>query len=80
MIYIILLFHTANIHFLFKGKRLCAGETFARNILFLYLATILQNFNVSVPPGHVMPNPAIEHNRTGIIKTTPNFYLKFASR
>lgn len=62
------------------GKRLCAGETFARNMLFLYTAAVLQNFDVSAPAGEVLPVPAAEPIPTGIIKTMPDFRLKFTSR
>lgn len=62
------------------GKRLCAGETFARNIMFLFTCTVLQNFNVSVPKGHVLVNPSLEPEKTGIIKSPPSSYLKFTSR
>lgn len=59
---------------------MCAGETFARNILFLFLTAILQNFNISVPEGHTLPHPALELQTSGLIKTQPDFWLKFDSR
>lgn len=62
------------------GKRLCAGETFARNMLFLYTAALLQNFDVSAPVGEVLPDPGMETQTTGTIKTPPDFRLKFTSR
>lgn len=62
------------------GKRLCAGETFARNTMFLMLATILQNFNFSAPAGCTVPDPALEPHTTGIIKLPPDFWLKFEAR
>lgn len=60
------------------GKRLCAGETFARNMLFLLTAGLFQNFSVAVPDGGAIPN--IDQNATGIIKTTPDFWVKFVPR
>lgn len=62
------------------GKRLCAGETFARNILFLFLSTILQNFNVSLPKGHALPSPDVNPPQTGLNLTVRDFYLKFEGR
>lgn len=62
------------------GKRLCAGETFARNMLFLFVAAILQNFDLSAPAGETLPDPALEPQTTGTIKTPPDFRLKFTSR
>lgn len=70
-----------SIHFyLLSGKRLCAGETFARNILFLMLCAILQNFNIEVPEGHTFPHPALELQTTGTVKSQPDFWLRFKSR
>lgn len=62
------------------GKRLCAGETFARNIMFLFLATVLQNFTVKVPEGQKMSHPALEDLPSGIVKTPADCWLKFESR
>jgi len=36
------------------GRRACMGEPVARDMLFLFLAMILQNFNVEIPPGYEM--------------------------
>ncbi|GLV45150.1 Cytochrome P450 304a1 [Carabus blaptoides fortunei] len=37
------------------GKRLCAGETFARNALFLTAAGLFQNFTFQLPAGARLP-------------------------
>ncbi|GLV43687.1 Cytochrome P450 304a1 [Carabus blaptoides fortunei] len=38
------------------GKRLCAGETFARNALFLIVTALYQNFIFKVPVGAKLPS------------------------
>lgn len=64
---------------LIKGKRLCAGETYARNTSFLLIGAILQNFNIELPSGAKKPN--LEENGTGVIVYTPNdFAIKFVPR
>ncbi|XP_052890446.1 probable cytochrome P450 304a1 [Anopheles moucheti] len=60
------------------GKRLCAGETFARNIMFLTLAALMQNFNISQPPNARLPDLSNRH--TGVIITPDDFWLKFEPR
>ncbi|XP_055697776.1 probable cytochrome P450 304a1 [Phlebotomus papatasi] len=60
------------------GKRLCAGETFARNTLFLMISALAQNFNIRQPPSDRLPD--LSKNYTGIIQLTPNYWLKFEAR
>ncbi|GAB0087451.1 Cytochrome P450 [Sergentomyia squamirostris] len=60
------------------GKRLCAGETFARNTLFLVIAALAQNFNVKQPPGEKLPD--LSENICGIITLTPQYWIKFEPR
>ncbi|XP_055696654.1 probable cytochrome P450 304a1 [Lutzomyia longipalpis] len=60
------------------GKRLCAGETFARNTLFLMIAALAQNFNIRQAPGDKLPD--LKKNYTGIIRMTPQYWLKFEWR
>lgn len=64
--------------FFFIGKRLCAGETHARNLLFLMISTILQNFDVSIPDDSKLPHE--DENITGIISIIPKYLIKFDSR
>lgn len=37
------------------GKRRCMGEMMARANQFLFITTLLQNFNFLVPEGHPLP-------------------------
>lgn len=60
------------------GKRLCAGETFARNTLFLFISAFFQNFDISLPVGE--PFPSRDKNGTGIITYTPEFWIKVTAR
>lgn len=62
------------------GQRLCAGETFARNIMFLFLAAMLQNFTIKIPDGQKMSHPALEDSPSGIVKSPANCWLKFETR
>lgn len=39
------------LHLLFSGKRSCIGESFIMMQAFLLLATIIQNFHLSLPEG-----------------------------
>lgn len=57
------------------GKRLCAGETHARNLMFLYTAALVQNFNFHLPD--VKLSELKKQTTTGIIKGVPPFWLRF---
>ncbi|XP_063706238.1 probable cytochrome P450 304a1 [Culicoides brevitarsis] len=61
------------------GKRLCAGETFARNILFLFITALFQNFDFELEEGLDVED-IMRKNETGLITTTPDFWLKFIGR
>ncbi|XP_047118335.1 probable cytochrome P450 304a1 [Schistocerca piceifrons] len=61
--------------YVFPCKRVCPGETFARQNMFLMLATLLQNFSVradGLPPLHC--------NNPGAIETPPAFWAQFEPR
>lgn len=60
------------------GKRLCAGETFARNVIFLAATALIQNFNFKLPENERMPDVSETH--TGILRVPPPFWLRFESR
>lgn len=61
------------------GKRLCAGETFARNTLFLFTAALFQHFDFKLENGTSIDD-LIAHNDTGLIRTTPDFWMEFKAR
>lgn len=60
------------------GKRLCAGETFARNMLFLFTAGFFQAFSVSLPVGEKAIS--FDDNYTGTVRTTPNHWVQTTPR
>lgn len=60
------------------GKRICAGETFARNVIFLVFSAIIQHFNIVKPQNKNMPDPSKTH--TGIIQSLPEYWLTFLER
>lgn len=60
------------------GKRLCAGETFSRNVTFLYVSAIFQNFKLRLPPGDDI-DEIRGRNAVGFITTTPDYWIQFDS-
>lgn len=58
------------------GKRLCAGETFTRNTLFLLTAVLVQNFNFAMPTGEKMPMKT----NTGFVRYLPDYWLELSAR
>lgn len=60
------------------GRRLCIGETFARNTIFLLITTLFQNFTISAPADERIPTR--NENGTGIIRTPPDFWVKVEPR
>uniref|UniRef100_A0A182ILM4 Uncharacterized protein n=1 Tax=Anopheles atroparvus TaxID=41427 RepID=A0A182ILM4_ANOAO len=60
------------------GKRLCAGETFARNTLFLVLTTIMQNFSLQPRTSDGLPD--VSKRRTGFVTNPDDFWIKFVPR
>ncbi|KAG5669890.1 hypothetical protein PVAND_000181 [Polypedilum vanderplanki] len=59
------------------GRRLCAGETFARNTMFLLFASLLQNFNVK-PANGVLPK--LDDDDCGLVRIPKDFWIKLESR
>ncbi|XP_036051222.1 cytochrome P450 2B1-like isoform X2 [Onychomys torridus] len=60
------------------GKRICLGEGIARNELFLFFATILQNFSMSSP---VAPEDIdISPKEIGFGKVPPTYQICFLAR
>lgn len=60
------------------GKRLCAGETFARNMLFLFTTALFQSFSVSLPPGAKIHR--FENNHTGLVRSPPDHWIQLQVR
>lgn len=60
------------------SKRVCAGETFARNMLFLFISSFLQAFSVRMPD-NVKPYEFNE-NLTGFIRSTPDHWIQVTAR
>lgn len=60
------------------GKRLCAGETFARNMLFLFVSAFFQAFSVSPPVGEKIHK--FDDNFTGLIRNPPDHWIQLHAR
>lgn len=60
------------------GKRLCAGETFARNILFLITAAMCQNFEFVLGPDDQLPD--LNTNLSGLIISPKDFWVQLSER
>jgi cytochrome P450 len=60
------------------GKRLCAGETFARHFIFLVLSALLQNFTVKAAPGEALPTT--DPDFPGIAVTKKDMWVRFEPR
>ncbi|KAM7340219.1 hypothetical protein ACRRTK_000834 [Alexandromys fortis] len=60
------------------GKRICLGEGIARNELFLFFTTILQNFSVSSP---VAPKDIdLRPKESGLTNVAPIYQIRFLAR
>ncbi|KDR03602.1 putative cytochrome P450 304a1 [Zootermopsis nevadensis] len=64
--------------FLSPGKRLCTGETFSRQFIFLILSALLQNFTVKGAQGK--PLPTTDPDLPGIIVTKKDMWIRFEPR
>ncbi|XP_017768827.1 PREDICTED: probable cytochrome P450 304a1 [Nicrophorus vespilloides] len=60
------------------GKRLCAGETFARNTMFLMVTGIMQNFTLSMPEKE--KPPCTDNQVNGITVSIPDYWMKVTPR
>lgn len=59
------------------GRRLCAGETFARNTMFLCIAALLQNFNLK-PAGNKLPD--INATGVGLTRMPDDFWIRLEAK
>lgn len=59
------------------GRRLCAGETFARNTMFLCITALLQNFNVKSVE---KPGGGLNDNTCGLTLIPNDFWVKLEAR
>lgn len=60
------------------GKRVCAGETFARQNIFVQMTGLLQSFDFEVPDQCTLPD--LSENVSGISESPKPFLLKFIDR
>lgn len=59
------------------GRRLCPGETFARNVMFLFMTGLLQNFDIKIAEKE-FPNTWGEV--CGTIRTPNDIWFKFETK
>ena len=59
------------------GKRICAGETFARFILFAHFAALMQNFNFEFVKGQPT---SLEDSLSGLITTPRDTWIRVVAR
>lgn len=61
------------------GRRVCVGETFSRNTLFVYLVGLIQKYKIELPPGGVLPD--IASSKTYALMTIcKEFWIKLVPR
>lgn len=59
------------------GRRLCAGETFARNTMFLCIAALLQNFNLKPSDGML---PDLNDFECGLTRVPRDCWIQLETR
>nr|UZE89849.1 cytochrome P450 CYP304V1 [Chrysoperla zastrowi sillemi] len=57
------------------GKRVCVGETFSRQNMFLFLSMLMQNFQFSVPDGESLPETTYQNYINGINVAPKEFWI-----
>lgn len=62
------------------GRRSCPGEVFAKSRLFLFLSTLLQNFNVMEPNDHSLPEFDPREMDPGLIMQPKPYKIRFECR
>ena len=60
------------------GKRICMGESLARNELFIFSTLILQKYKIDLPMCHGRPDPL--HDEAGVTRVPKPFYVKISVR
>ncbi len=55
-------------------RRVCSGDVFAKNRLFLIITSIIQNFDLSLAPGKNKPNHDCRRNFVGGLFSMPEEY------
>jgi cytochrome P450 len=58
------------------GKRVCLGETLARDTLFLFLTCLAQNFEICKEPGAEMPTLDVKFGQLTLTPHPYNVVLK----
>lgn len=62
------------------GRRECSGKSFAKHILFLYLASVLQLFDILPPESGILPDNDPRHYETGITIQVKSFRCRAVPR
>ena len=60
------------------GKRVCMGESLARNELFIFFTLIVQSLKIDLPVGHEKPDP--ERADAGIVRVPKPFHVNLSLR
>ncbi|CAO1422683.1 unnamed protein product [Diamesa tonsa] len=61
------------------GRRLCAGETFARNTMFLCITALLQNFTPKLPENTNLED-LLQETVCGSVRVPKDFWIKLETR
>lgn len=64
--------------YIVAGKRVCAGETFARQNMLLFLMTMMQHFTLELPEGQALPD--LEDHLPGLNTSPRPFNVKMVPR
>ena len=60
------------------GKRVCMGESLAKNELFIFFTLILQNLKIGLPIGHERLDP--KRADAGIVRVPKPFHVHVSAR
>ena len=60
------------------GKRICMGESLAKNELFIFFTIILQNLKIGLPIGREKLDP--ERADAGIVRVPKPFHINISAR